>query len=63
MRIKKINNRIHLIAENGNVCTNGETYGSDIALEEGLTGEEYREISESEYERIMAEQEKANEPI
>lgn len=63
MRIEKIYNRIHLIAEKGNVCTNGETYGSDIALEEGLTGEGYREITEAELQEILKREAESVNPV
>ena len=64
MRTVKINNRIHVIAGKGMVCTNGKgTDGIDIALAEGLTSEGFYEITREEYDKIMAEQNLVEEPF
>ena len=55
--------RIKLIAEEGMVLTNGTNYGKIIFLSDTESSYNYHEIPESESERIMAEQEKANEII
>lgn len=55
--------RTKLVAGEGMVLTNGTNYGKVIFLSLGESQFDYREIPESKYERIMAEQEKANEPI
>lgn len=46
-----------LYANKGKVYTNGTTYGTEIALEVGLDGSDYYEITIEEYEAIMNEQE------
>ena len=51
MEIKTIKNRAHVIADEG-ICTNGEIYGSEIILAEGMTAEGFYEISFEEYEKI-----------
>ena len=62
MRIEKINNRIHVIADEGMLCTNGkDVYGADIALAEGLASEEFYQITYEEYEQILAAQESTRE--
>lgn len=54
--------RVKLTAGEGMVLTNGTDYGKVIYLAEGANSYDYYEIPESQYEMIMAEQEKANEP-
>jgi hypothetical protein len=53
--MKKI---VVLYADKGKVLTNGEIYGTTIHLAEGLTGEDFYEISAEEYAAIMEEKEK-----
>lgn len=45
-----------LYADEGKVLTNGEVYGKTIFLEVGAKADDYREIPEEEYNRIMAEE-------
>lgn len=53
----KINNRIHLIAEEGYYITDGDTiYSKYLILAEGLDSYTYYAIAEEEYNRKMEEQ-------
>lgn len=48
---------IMLIADEGKVLTNGEVYGKHIALGNGDKPENYYEITETEYESHLSEEE------
>ena len=52
--------RTSIKANEGYILTNGEIYGSEIFLAEGMTEKDFREISKEEYEAIMKEQERMN---
>lgn len=47
-----MNNRIVLKASEGMILTNGEIYGCEIYLAEGLKADDFREISMEEYKRM-----------
>lgn len=49
--------RTKVIASEGMVLTNGDTYGSEIFLAEGLSAEDFHEITQEEYEEIMRNKE------
>jgi hypothetical protein len=48
--------RIVISADEGKVLTNGEIYGRVIYLAEGMTEEDFHEITDAEYEDIMAKE-------
>lgn len=50
--------RTKIIADEGKILTNGEIYGKEIYLANGVSSYEFHEISETEYEAILAEKEK-----
>ena len=50
-----------LFAEKGYVLTNGHTYGSSARLGAVDSAENWREITEAEYQEILKEQEENNE--
>lgn len=45
--------KVTLYADDGKVLTNGEIYGKQINLAEGLSSDGFYEITEAEYEEIM----------
>lgn len=45
-----------IYADEGKVLTNGEIYGTTISLAEGLSEAEFYEITEVEYEEILAKE-------
>ncbi len=49
-----------LTASEGYILTDGEAYGKVIYLGKGRKPDEFREISEAEYQEIMRRQEEAN---
>lgn len=52
--------RIVISADEGKVLTNGEIYGRVIYLAEGLTEEDFHEITDAEYEDIMTKEAATN---
>ena len=48
---------IMIRADKGKVLTDGENYGDTFSLAKGVSVDKYHEITEEEYEKIMAEQE------
>lgn len=49
--------RITIRADEGKRLTDGENYGKTMSLAEGVTVDNYYEITNEEYEVIMAENE------
>jgi hypothetical protein len=52
--------RLVLTADEGKVLTNGEIYGKQIYLAEGLTEKGFYEITEAEYNEIVKAEETAD---
>jgi hypothetical protein len=48
--------RTVIYAEGGHVLTNGEIYGRQIFLAEGASVDDFHEITDEEYQRMLAEQ-------
>lgn len=48
-----------ITASEGHILTNGETYGIEIYLGEGVDADSFHEITREEYEAILAEQAEA----
>lgn len=46
-----------LIANDGMVLTNGEIYGKEIYLADGMSADMFHEITQAEYDEIMAQDE------
>ena len=46
-----------LYADEGKILTNGEIYGKQIFLAEGVSEYDFYEITEVEYKRMLAEEE------
>lgn len=51
--------RTSIKAKEGYILTNGEIYGTEIFLAEGMKAEDFHEITREEYEEKLAEEEKA----
>lgn len=49
--------RTKITASEGMVLTNGEIYGIEIFLAEGMSADEFHEITIGEYEKMLSEQE------
>lgn len=47
--------RITLYADEGMVLTNGIEHGKEVTLEVGMSADDWYEITEEEYNRIMEE--------
>jgi hypothetical protein len=48
--------RTVIYAEDGKVLTNGEIYGKQIFLADGVSESDFYEITEEEYQKILDEQ-------
>lgn len=55
MKIRKI-----IYADEGKILTDGEIYGRQIFLADGVTEEAFHEITEEEYERLTAPEEEVD---
>ena len=52
--------RTVIYADEGKILTNGEIYGRQIFLAEGVSEKDFREIPEEEYEEIICKQTEEN---
>lgn len=48
--------RVILTANEGMVLTDGEIYGKEIYLADGISTNTFHEITDAEYEKLMVEQ-------
>jgi hypothetical protein len=48
--------RVIIYANEGKILTNGEIYGKQIFLADGVSEEDFYEITEEEYHKIMADE-------
>ena len=54
----KMKTRTIIYAENGKILTNGEIYGKQIFLADGVSKSDFYEITEEEYQMILENQRK-----
>ena len=50
-----------IYADEGKILTNGEVYGKIIYLADGVSAEDYREITDKEYANLLAAEAKKTE--
>ena len=55
--------RTSIKARDGMVLTNGEIYGTEIFLADGLKAEDFHEITRAEYDALIAEAETEHEVL
>lgn len=55
--------RTSIKAKEGYILTNGEIYGTEIFLAEGMSAEDFHEIPKEKYERMMEEEAKNDRAI
>ena len=53
---KETKTRIKLTASEGMILTNGEAYGKEVFLSQNESADNWYEITEEEYEKIMVEE-------
>lgn len=49
--------RTSIKARDGYILTNGEIYGTEIFLAEGMSADEFHAITREEYEKMLSEKE------
>lgn len=52
--------RVILVADDGMVWTNGEIFAKMVDLAVGMSAEGFYQITQAEYDEILAEQERKN---
>ena len=48
--------RVTIYANEGKILTNGEIYGKQIFLADGVSEEDFYEITDAEYDKIIADE-------
>lgn len=54
---------ITIFADKGKVLTNGKIYGTTISLAEGMSADEFHEITEEEYNEITERETEGEMPL
>lgn len=58
--IQEVITKVVITADDGKILTNGETYAKKLVLGEWDKAENYHEITEKQYQKILAKQNEEN---